>query len=65
MKINYIKKDFKSIENQINILTEYTNKNHFNIVKVYIDDGVSGASTSRNGLNELLEDATRISLKCC
>ena len=45
-----------SIGTQRSIITEYCKINHFNIYKVYIDDGYSGLTFDRPGFRELLED---------
>ncbi len=49
-------KDSRSIENQINILSEYALKNEMEIYKIYYDDGVSGSTINRPGFNNLLND---------
>ena len=46
----------KSIENQIRILSDYAKGKGFEIYKIYIDDGVSGATLKRKGLKELFRD---------
>lgn len=51
-------KDSRSIENQIKILTEYAKTNNFEIIDIYIDDGVSGANIDRPEFNRLMKDAT-------
>ena len=45
-----------SIGTQRSILMDYCNANHYNIYKVYIDDGYSGLNFERPGFRELLED---------
>ena len=50
-------KDSRSIENQIKILTDFAKDNNFEIVDIYIDDGVSGASIDRPDFNRLMNDA--------
>lgn len=49
--------DSRSIENQIKALSDYANANSFEVVKVYVDDGVSGVVNDRPGLNEMLKGA--------
>ena len=44
-----------SISNQRKLLTDFAKKNGFRNIKVFIDDGVSGATFNRNGFKELLE----------
>lgn len=44
-----------SISNQRKLLTDFANKNSFRNVKVFIDDGVSGATFNRPGFKELLK----------
>lgn len=46
----------QSIENQQDILTKYCIDNGFNIFNVYIDDGFTGTSFDRPGLNKLKLD---------
>lgn len=47
-----------SIEGQIKTLTDYCNKNDFVIAQIYKDEGLSGKSTDRLGLQSLLSDCT-------
>ena len=44
-----------SISNQRALLTEYAKKNGFKNIKIFIDDGVSGATFNRSGFQEMLE----------
>lgn len=46
----------QSIENQQEILTKYCMDNGFNIFNIYIDDGFTGTSFDRPGLNKLKLD---------
>lgn len=46
-----------SIENQRRILEKYVMEQGFELVDTYIDDGVSGTSFDRPGVQRLLEDA--------
>ncbi len=46
-----------SIENQRRILVKYVMEQGFELVDTYIDDGVSGTSFDRPGVQRLLEDA--------
>ena len=46
-----------SIENQRRILEKYVMEQGFELVDTYIDDGVSGTSFERPGVQRLLEDA--------
>ncbi len=46
-----------SIENQKRILEKYALENSFEIVDTYVDDGYSGTSFNRPGVQRLLEDA--------
>lgn len=48
-----------SIGTQRAILTEYCKDNHFNIHRIYIDDGYSGLNFERPGFLALLEDVER------
>lgn len=45
-----------SIENQRLILTEYVNKQSWNIGGIYIDDGFSGTTFDRPEMIRLIED---------
>ena len=49
-------KESKSIENQIKILSDYAKDKSFKIVKVYYDDGYSGATMERPQFQLLLKD---------
>ena len=44
-----------SISNQKALLTDYAKKNGFKHIKVFIDDGVSGATFNREGFKSMLE----------
>ena len=46
-----------SIENQRRILEKYVMEQGFELVDTYIDDGVSGTSFDRPGVQRLFEDA--------
>ncbi len=46
-----------SIENQKLILTKYCEEQRWKIVDIYCDDGVSGTSFDRPGVQRLIEDA--------
>lgn len=50
----YTKKE--SITNQVDYLLEYAKENDFNIVNIYSDDGISGGTLKRPGLEEMLSD---------
>lgn len=56
-----------SIENQRAILTEYVSKQGWTVYDEYIDDGVSGVSFDRPGVQRLLDDAKngKINLILC
>ena len=56
-----------SIENQRTILTEYVSKQGWTVYDEYIDDGVSGVSFDRPGVQRLLDDAKtgKINLIIC
>ncbi len=45
-----------SIENQREMLTEYVRDQGWNLAGVYTDDGISGTTFDRPGLNQMLED---------
>lgn len=46
-----------SIENQKLILQKYVLEQGWNLIDIYIDDGVSGTTFERDGVKRLLEDA--------
>ena len=46
-----------SIENQRLILTKYVNEKGWTLHDVYIDDGISGTTFERPGVQKLLDDA--------
>ncbi len=50
------KQESESIGNQRKILQRYIKENNLELVKEYIDDGVSGTTFNRPGFNELLQD---------
>lgn len=56
-----------SIENQRSILTEYVSKQGWNIYDEYVDDGISGTTFDRPGVQRLLDDAKtgKINLIIC
>ena len=50
------KSESRSIENQIKVLSEYAQKHEMEIYKVFYDDGISGGTFDRPGLNNLLKE---------
>ena len=56
-----------SIDNQRNILTSYVNEQGWTIYDEYVDDGISGVSFERPGVQRMLEDAKagKINLIIC
>lgn len=46
----------RSIDNQIELLTQYATKNDLAVVKIYTDIGKTGTNMNRPGLIELFED---------
>ncbi|MBP1534479.1 MAG: recombinase family protein [Ruminococcus sp.] len=56
-----------SIENQRRILTNYVQENGWSIYDTYIDDGISGTTFERPGVQRLLDDAKsgKINLILC
>ena len=56
-----------SIENQRRILTNYINENGWTLYDTYIDDGISGTTFDRPGVQRMLDDAKngRINLIIC
>ena len=46
-----------SIENQKLILTKYVKEQGWNLIDIYVDDGYSGTSFDRPGVQRLLNDA--------
>ncbi len=55
-KLDGIKTDSRSIENQIKLLTDVAKEKDFEITKVYYDDGFSGGNFNRPALNNLMKD---------
>ena len=58
-KIDGNKKESRSIENQIEFLSNYAKKNGHTVIKIYCDDGVSGGTFDRPAFNEMLKDMKR------
>ena len=56
-----------SIENQRKVLTNYINEQGWTLYDEYVDDGYSGTSFERPGVQRLLEDAKngKINLIIC
>jgi len=56
-----------SIENQREMLSRYVKEQGWNLVSTYVDDGISGTSFDRPGLNRMIADATdkKINLILC
>jgi DNA invertase Pin-like site-specific DNA recombinase len=56
-----------SIENQRRVLTNYVNEQGWSIYNEYVDDGISGVSFDRPGVQRMLEDAKfgKINLIIC
>ncbi len=50
------KSESRSIENQIKVLSEYAQKNEMEIYKIFYDDGFSGGTFDRPGLNNVLNE---------
>ena len=50
------KQESESIGNQRKILQRYVKENNLNLVKEYVDDGISGTTFDRPSFNELLQD---------
>jgi len=48
-----------SIENQKEMLTRYVHEQGWNLISTYVDDGVSGTTFDRQGLNEMISDARK------
>ena len=49
------KVESRSIENQIKVLSEYAQNHEMEIYKIYYDDGVSGGTFDRPGLNNVIK----------
>ncbi|MCD7804472.1 MAG: recombinase family protein [Oscillospiraceae bacterium] len=56
-----------SIENQKELLNRYVREQGWNLIDYYIDDGVSGTTFDRPGLNRLIGDVTagKVNLVLC
>ena len=50
------KQESESIGNQRKILQRYIKENNLELIKEYVDDGVSGTTFDRPGFNKMLED---------
>ena len=48
-----------SIENQKEMLTRYVQEQGWNLISTYVDDGVSGTTFDRAGLNEMISDVKK------
>ena len=48
--------DSESVINQKELLRGYVKNNNFNLVKEYVDDGISGTTFDRPGFNKMLQD---------
>ena len=53
-----------SIENQRESLTEYVNKNNWNLVEVYVDDGYTGTNFNRPGFLKMIDDIEAKRINC-
>lgn len=51
------KVESNSISNQREMINSYAKKNHFIIIKEYVDDGYSGATFDRPNFKEMIKDA--------
>lgn len=47
------------MDNQLDAVTEYVTRRGWTVVERYVDDGVSGTTRSRPGLDAMLSDARR------
>ena len=63
-KIYGAKNESRSIENQIKILEAYAKEHRFYVYKVFYDDGVSGGTFDRPGLNQVFKEMEK-GLKAC
>ena len=43
-----------SISNQRTLLLKYAKKNHFDNIKIFVDDGISGVTFNRQGFQDML-----------
>ncbi|MCI8761109.1 MAG: recombinase family protein, partial [Clostridia bacterium] len=48
------KQESESIGNQRNILQRYVKENDLELIKEYVDDGISGTTFDRPGFNKML-----------
>ena len=46
----------ESIQNQKIILERYAKEHHFPNIRFFVDDGISGVSFERNGLQSMLDE---------
>ena len=49
--------DHDCVENQLSMLKKYARKNGYAVIQTYADNGYSGTTLDRPGLNSLREDA--------
>ena len=53
-----------SIKSQVSNIEDYCNRNNYNLIQVFNDDGISGKIKNRNGLNELFEVIKKDKIDC-
>ncbi len=59
-----VSKNEQNIDTQLVALRDYCQRNNYEIVEEYLDNGVSGATDSRPAFNKLLEDMRSRKIDC-
>jgi len=59
-----VSKEEQNIETQLVALRDYCQRNSFEIVKEYLDNGISGATDNRPSFNALLSDMRTGNINC-
>lgn len=64
-RVDNIKENIDSIENQKNIILDYIKHNsEFNLINIYEDTNFSGTNFKRNGFKMLMEDIKKGKINC-
>lgn len=59
-----VSKEEQNIETQVMALRDYCQRNNYEIVEEYLDNGISGATDSRPAFNKLLRDMRAGEINC-
>ena len=60
----YQKLKENSINNQIKSINEYCNRNDFDLVEIFEDNGISGLISNRIGLTEMIDKIKSENIDC-